>query len=303
MNPNQILARIRIAPFVTVAAGLVFALNAAASPATGTAPVPPSKSSYHLFNPTPTAFLRELSTDRPDKTESPYTVDAGHFQIESDLVTHSRDRDTAGGAETRVDAWSIGAVNLKAGLCNQADLQVMIETYNRLRTEDRGAGTVTRQSGFGDVTLRLKGNLWGNDGGRTAFAVMPYVKLPTNQGDLGNDAVEGGVILPLAVALPAGWGMCLMTEFDFVQDGDGSGHHTEFVNTITFGHDIVGRLAGYVEFFSAVSTEADAEWVGTVDLGLTYGLTANVQLDAGVNLGVTRSAEDVNPFLGLSVRF
>ncbi len=247
--------------------------------------------------------MREMSTDRPDKTESAYTVDAGHFQIESDLVAYSHDRDTRGGADTRTDAWSIGAVNLKAGLCNQADLQVVIESYNRVRTDDRVAGRVTHQSGFGDVTVRLKSNLWGNDGGKTAFAVMPFVKLPTNQDELGNDAVEGGVILPLAVELPGGWGMGVMTEFDFMQDADGSGHHAEFINTITFGHDIIGRLGGYVEFFSAVSTEADAEWVGTVDLGLTYGLTDDIQLDAGVNLGVTRSAEDVNPFLGLSIRF
>lgn len=28
-----------------------------------------------------------MSTDRPDKTESLYTVDAGHFQFEADLVS------------------------------------------------------------------------------------------------------------------------------------------------------------------------------------------------------------------------
>ena len=35
------------------------------------------KSSYSLFNPTPDSALRDMATDRPDKTESPYTVDAG----------------------------------------------------------------------------------------------------------------------------------------------------------------------------------------------------------------------------------
>src|SRR5688572_5942243 len=42
----------------------------------------PHKSHYHLFNPTPRAQMREMSTDRPDQTESPYTVDAGHVQVE-----------------------------------------------------------------------------------------------------------------------------------------------------------------------------------------------------------------------------
>ena len=77
----------------------------------------------------------------------------------------------------------------------------------------------------------------------------------------------------------------------------------EFINTITVGHNIVGDLDGYVEFFSAVSTEEDSAWVGTFDMGLTYGLTEDIQLDAGINIGVTRSADDWNPFLGLSWRF
>jgi hypothetical protein len=40
--------------------------------------------------------MREMSTDRPDLTESAYTVDAGHFQVEMDVVryTYDRRRDT-----------------------------------------------------------------------------------------------------------------------------------------------------------------------------------------------------------------
>src|SRR5437764_1052507 len=37
------------------------------------------KSSYTLFNPTPLNLMRDLNPDRPDVTESPFTVDAGHY--------------------------------------------------------------------------------------------------------------------------------------------------------------------------------------------------------------------------------
>jgi hypothetical protein len=261
------------------------------------------KSRYHLFSPTPRELMREMSTDRPDKTESAYSVDAGHFQFEMDLVSYAHDRDKSGGGDTRTDAYAIAPVNLKLGLLNNVDLQVMLDTYNHVRVKDRAAGTVERRSGFGDVTTRLKVNMWGNDGGRTALAMMPFMKFPSNQGGLGNNAVEGGVIFPLAVELPHGWGMGLMTEFDFLRNEADSGYHTAFVNTITLGHDICGKLGGYVEFFSEVSTERGARWVGTLDLGLTYGLTDNIQLDAGINIGVTKSADDLNPFIGLSWRF
>ncbi len=35
----------------------------------------------------------------------------------------------------------------------------------------------------------------------------------------------------------------------------------------------------------------------------TYALTDNVQLDAGVNVGVTSAADRFNPFVGVSSRF
>jgi len=202
------------------------------------------KSKYHLFNPTPREAMREMSTDRPDKTESAYTVDACHFQIGMDLVSYSYDRNKSGGADVTVDSFAVVPVNLKVGLCNRVDLQVVIETYNYVRTEDRVSNTRTIQRGLGDITPRLKVNLWGNDGGRTALSAMPFVKLPTNQDELGNNSVEGGVILPMAVALPAGWGMGVMTEFDCIRDGSSDGYHAEFINTITFSHDIVGDLGG-----------------------------------------------------------
>src|SRR5687767_5025731 len=105
-----------------------------ADDAKGQEPEPmPDKSHYHLFHPTPREQMRDMSTDRPDKTESPYTVDAGHFQFETDLLSYTRDRDKTGGGDTRTDAYAIAPVNLKVGLLNQVDLQVVLDTYNRVR--------------------------------------------------------------------------------------------------------------------------------------------------------------------------
>jgi hypothetical protein len=263
----------------------------------------PDKSRYNLFNPTPAALMRPMETDRPDKTESPYTVDAGHFMFEMDVVTYAYDRDGSGGGDIRTERWAVAPVNLKLGLTNNIDLQVIIEPYNQVRVEDRAGGTIAKSSGFGDVTTRLKVNLWGNDGGKTALAIMPFLKFPTNQDSLGNNAVEGGVIFPFALELPHGWALGLQTEFDFLRNEVASGYHASFINTVVLNHDIVGKLSGYVEFFSEVSTQRDTRWVGTFDVGLLYTLTKNIQFDAGINIGVTKSAPDFNPFLGLSWRF
>jgi hypothetical protein len=259
----------------------------------------PDKSSYDLFNPVPNTLLRELSPDRPDKTESPYTLDAGHFMLEMDFANFTYDQ--MDGTTTR--AWNIAPFNIKAGLFNNVDLQFVFDNYLNVRTENSATSATTTQSGVGDFTTRLKINLWGDDGGKTAFALLPFVKFPTSTDNLGNNAVEGGVILPLAVKLPAGFDMGCETAISFMQDVDDNRYHEEFINSITFDHGIIGRLSGYLEFFSDISTEHHASWIGTVDTGLEFMLTENIQLDCGCNFGVTRAADDFNPFAGITVRF
>ncbi len=285
-----------------VTAAVAVLLLAAASGAQSAAPIT-DKSGFHLFNPTPREQMREMNTDRPDLTESPYTVDAGHVQIEMDLVRFTYDRHNPERTDRRVKSWSIADTNVKVGLLNDLDLQVVTPLYNLVDVDDRTVGRTSHQRGFGDLTVRLKYNFWGNDGGETAFGVMPFVKIPTNEDHLGNHAVEGGLILPLAVALPGGWDMGLMAEFDFDEDADADGYHEEFVNSITFGHDIVGNLSGFVEFASIATTDSDGHWIGLVDLGPTYAVTDDFHLDTGVNIGVSRAADDVSVFAGLSWRF
>jgi hypothetical protein len=259
----------------------------------------PDKSGYNLLNPTPDEAMRELSPDRPDKTESPYTVDAGHFQLEMDFANYTQNDADA----VRTRAWNVAPVNLKVGVLNNVDLQFVFDNYLHVRTNDRLLHKVTTQSGFGDFTARLKINLWGNDGGQTAFGFLPFVKYPTNTDHLGNNAVEGGMILPLAVKLPAGWDMGLETAASCFRNDTGSGYHAEIIESITFDHAIVGKLSGYCEFFSDLSTAGGPGWIGTMDVGLEYLVTESVQLDCGSNIGFTRAADDVNAFAGITVRF
>ena len=161
-----------------------------------------SKSSYTLFNPTPTNLMRDMNTDRPNKTDSPFTVDAGHCQLESDIVNHTSYRDRTGGGCKLDDATSFATLNTRFGLCNWSEFQLISSPHNTLRINDQMAHTTTTRSGFGDLFLRLKANLWGDDGGVTALGIIPTMKLPTSQDNLGNHGVEEGVSVPLAVNLP-----------------------------------------------------------------------------------------------------
>ena len=97
---------------ITVAAWLFFGLIASGVRAQETPA--PDKSGYNLFNPVPENLMRDLSPDRPDETESPYTVDAGHYQLEMDFANFTHDK-TDG---TTTKTWEAGDFNLRIGLLN-----------------------------------------------------------------------------------------------------------------------------------------------------------------------------------------
>jgi Putative MetA-pathway of phenol degradation len=262
----------------------------------------PDKSVFNLFNPVPEDLMRELAADRPDKTDCPFTVDAGHFQIEMDFANLTYNRPNFQRGNTRFTAVDIAPVNIKAGLLNNLDFQLVFTSFRTEKTEDLDTGTIRRKSGFDGITPRFKLNVCGNDGGFFALGLIPFVKLPVNTDDLGNDFVEGGVAVPYSFEV-SGWDIGLQATFRANRDDAGGGYHAELDNSISIGHSLIGKLSIAAEFFSSVSTERDAEWAGTVDTWLTYQINKDLRLDGGVYIGVTLAADDWHPWLGMTWRF
>jgi hypothetical protein len=260
------------------------------------------KGEYHLFNPTPIELLRPMTVDGPGETDTPYTVDAGHFQVEMVLLGYSAYENVFEGVNYRYDWWSIGPINLKVGLFNQLDLQLILEPYNHAYEREHGYYAVS-SSGLGDTTLRLKLNCWGNDGGPTAFAIMPYFRFPTSEAGVGNTNLEAGLIFPFSLALPAEFHLGLTTKFAKLRSQKDSDYHTEYINSISLARELFWDLEGYVEFFSAVSTERDVGWAGTFNTGLLYWLSDDLQINTGVEIGLTSWADDWYGFVGMAWRY
>lgn len=268
-------------------------------------PLQADKRGYNLFNPTPRHLMREMSTDRPDTTESPYSVDAGHIQVELSLFDYAHNNDD--GVESQ--ALSVLPTNIKVGLLNNVDIQFVFTPYERTKfSTDDGDNTI---DGFSDDTqIRLKINLWGNDGpqpgfGDTAFAIMPFIKFPTGSGELSNDHVEGGIILPLAIALPGEFGLGLMAEIDFVYDESQDDYGIEVVHTATIGHAIPGieNLGGYIEYIGTAPHDTGSTYQAIASGSLTYTLSDNWILDVGGTIGISDSADDYSIFVGTSFRY
>jgi hypothetical protein len=237
---------------------------------------------------------REMTTDRPDTTESPFTLEPGQLQLEMDVATFTRNRLDG----VRTTEWQFAPFNLRYGLTRDVEAGIFFTPRVRVTEEPRGGSKTTHQ-GTGDTTLRTKLNLWGNDGGANAGGVIAEIKLPTAAAGLGNDKVEGAVMFPVAFELGAGWELGAMTVAEFAYTDMGR-RRTIWVNTMSFGHDVAKDTGMYFELTSAAG---DGPHVATFNCGVTRKLNPNLQLDCGAVFGISRTAPDLGLFTGLARRF
>lgn len=231
------------------------------------------------------AFDRELSADRPDTTESPITVEPGHFQIESSIWAFAKD----GSDET----WTVGEMNLKAGLTRSADLQLVLRPWIHEQTDD---GTA---EGFGDIEVRVKYNLWGNDGGKTSAALMPYVSIPS-QTAVSTGEWEGGLIFPVAIELTDRLGFGFQVEAARAWDGDTGGYDWDFLHSAVLGISLTDGFGMFIEY---VGVTGDGPYEASGIVGFTWAATENLQWDIAAGVGLNDAAEDFSIAQGVTFRF
>jgi hypothetical protein len=236
---------------------------------------------YNLFEPTPREEMREFAPDRPDTTESPITVDAGHFQFELEAVSVERDQ---GATEL-----TTGVLEAKAGLTEWADLQVIID----------GLHDVGGQNARGDISLRTKLNFWGNDQGLSAFGMIPFITLAGSESE--ESQVDGGLIFPLELRLPQDWEFGTMLEFDAVSRPEGRG--IDAVVSATTGHPLWRELDGFIELESRLALERAEPAEVAANAGLVLGASDDIEVDTGVRVGLTDAADDFVAFVGGTTRF
>ena len=260
----------------------------------------PDKSQYTLFNPVPDNLMRDFETDRPPKANVPYTVDAGHFQYETDLVNFA---DQWAGP---TPGYTLLAPNptLKAGLTDNVDIEVNVAPIVGVRAPNSMTGAFDTTWGIGDLFVRTKVNLWGNNGGSSAMALIPYVKAPTAPPGIGNGAVEAGIIAPLSFSLPNNFTLLFNSEIDALKDSTSDGRHANYVDLVTLGRPLFKDVTLYVEFWSDYNNDPTQRVTQySFDTAVAWLVHPNLQLDFGADFGLNLATPAVQVFAGLSQRF
>jgi hypothetical protein len=233
-----------------------------------------------------------ICADRPGKGTSACTVPAGRWQMEIGLYDGSFQH--RAGVTTDLD--TAAGLLVKYGVNDRLDLEAGWAVFEDVR----GSGTPGASS-VGDLFLHAKWN--AGSAGPLSVYLDPYVKLPTASNGLGNGAVEGGLVVPLAMDLGQGWSLGLTPEVDLLAGAAGGGHHLNAAGALGLGYGLDNGLALGAELWTAHNFDpAGTSSQYSFDLSAAWTLGQNTQLDCGANFGLNRATSDLELYAGVSFR-
>lgn len=246
------------------------------------------------------AQTRELCPDRPGLGSPPCTVAPGAALVEVGLVDWTRSDD---GAE-RSDSFAFADTLVRVGVSETVELQFGWTPYGHDHVRERASGEVTRAGRVGDALLGAKVNLASPDGSgfsaaAQAQATLPVGRAPISAGDWGVT-----VVVPLSYDLSGGVQLQALPQVEAAVDEDGAGRHLAWGATAGLGIDLSDAVGGAIEM-QLIRDDDPAGPTTQARAGVSLGWqpSADWQWDAGANLGLNRSSDDLELYIGISRRF
>ena len=224
----------------------------------------------------------EISTDRPDVTNSSLVVPAGSLQIENGVNFSARDGSRfVDGTNTR----------LRAGIANCLELLVDVPTYF---ANVGGPGG----SGFSDVAPALKWQI-SPIPGKVDLSAVFGVALPTGSAGIAGRGAQPYLQFPWSWELHGGWGLSgMFTEFTRPSEPT-----SKLVTEATFVIEkkVTERASLFVEYVG--DYPANGSPAQLLNSGGVYRLTPTQQVDFHVAVGLNHNAPSYIVGIRYSVRF
>ena len=225
---------------------------------------------------------------RSQVTETPFTIAPGHFELRVDALTLGFDQENT--TPKRYTALGVAHSLFQSGLTKSTDLQVGAQLFKR-QTYQTSTGR-TSDSGFGDVTFRVKYTFWRDPAAGAAAAVIPYVKIPSSKPGVGTDGTEYGFILPWAMGLPGGWQSGASFQWDVQRNDAHTGYDSVWTAGAYLSRDFTSHLNLYGESTLGVSSASKSSFAGTLGGGLTLRVSSGISWEFGLNRGFGARSTD-----------
>lgn len=238
-----------------------------------------------------------IVTDRPDFVESSDVVGRGRVQIETSLAWA---RDRQGSLKTRETSTP---TLLRVGVADNWELR--LETDGRMRLTTDASGLRTRESGWSDLSFGVK---WhqrdGDEGtGSPALGWLFHLEADTGSGAFRGSGVRPSLRMVAEWEFAGGWSLGVMPGVFRDRDEDGR-HFTGGILAAVVGKSLNDRTRVFVELSGEqLAAARHGGSVTTLDSGIAYLVSRDVQVDAAMSRGLNRNAPDWSWTVGVSMRF
>jgi outer membrane putative beta-barrel porin/alpha-amylase len=237
----------------------------------------------------PTQADDRIQPDRPDITNSAHLVAPGQFQIE------------LGGLYTRVSPQV-------TGFGSPALARIGASTWIEARIGGDGwvgrTDGIDRQSGLGNLQAGAKVRLLSDSHGEPILSVLPLINLPTANPSKGLGSGDMDYTVTLAAGVDVGARGHVDANYGIGKIGAGGSqpHFTQYLMSVSASVS-AERWDPYGEVFWFSRQEPGRSAVAAFDVGTICHLRDRLAIDAGLQIGLSRSAPNLTVFGGLSVGF
>ncbi len=224
-----------------------------------------------------------IQADRPDQTETPFTVPQKFIQLETGfLLEKNKNGD---------QSCTYPSILWKYGFSPRSELRLITE-YSSFRN------TLIKQSGIPPLTFGLKTRLVDENGCLPAISIIGHI----SPGAMASKNYKTSYLAPaFRFTLQHTLSEKLSVGYNLGAEWDGETPSPLYIYTFTAGLAAGEKLGLYAELYGFASTDSPPDH--RADAGLTYLINQNFMADVSAGLGLGNSQLKNYLSLGFSYRF
>lgn len=222
-----------------------------------------------------------IQTDRPDQTETPYTVPAKHFQMETGVSFEQTDPE--------IQSYTDPTILFKYGLNDHFELGLITE-FATIKARETTAGLTP-------ITLRFKEKITDEKGLLPVTSFIGFLSVP----NFASKEFKATYFAPaFRFTMQHTLSQKFSIGYNLGAEWNGETAEPAFIYTLTTGYSISDKIGAYLEIygFAPQYSKADHRFDG----GLNFLLKENILLDISGGAGITENAPDYYMALGFSFR-
>ncbi|HSN47858.1 MAG TPA: transporter [Flavobacterium sp.] len=227
--------------------------------------------------------LPSIQTDRPDQTECPFITPRHYFQFENGFSYEQIDTD--------LSAFVAPTILTRFGINNYFELRLITE-HSVIKE------STTTLSGVNPVLVGFKIKLLEEKGLIPTTSLIAHVGFPK----VASTDYRVNYYYPeFRFTMQHTISEKQSLSYNLGAEWDGENTKPTFIYTLTTGYSLTEKIGLYGEFYGFIPQMGKADH--RFDLGLTYLLHPNHQLDISGGIGLSEISPDYYISLGYSFRF